>query len=391
MPATRPILSVSCVYKNVSRVFSHRLSSSSHPILNLSATQHTPPNTNHLFFLLHSVLVNGTIILSGNMKVFIHSSSSLTSRSPYPPMAPGPPHRDGGQLSSMAHPASPPIFHKDRFAILTCPRIELNHLVWDKRISQSHSSLQHSSLFKSMDSGALSLTSCVTSSKILNLSVLPMKTGDSSTFLIGDGNIRCANIHKFLEQSLAHSKCCEYLSVLWFPAYPHMPSLSPIHTNTQACCPHATTNSMQSPKHTVWAISCLHNFVLTSRIDFLNSHISQHLAQISLLLWNFSSYPKGLPTETPLYPKWISTASRLWIIFKSPRLTVFEHLSHVRPYSKCFTPIILFKPHSKPIKYCNNGFTCSSFLLDHEGLCGQEPMCWSSPCPQHLAWCAKGT
>lgn len=112
-------------------------------------------------------------------------------------MAPGPPHRGGGQLSSLAHPASPPNFHKERFANLTCPRIELNHLIWDKRISQSHPLLQHSSLFKSLGPGALSLTSCVTSGKILNLSVLPMQSGDSnSTFLIRFGNIICANIHK---------------------------------------------------------------------------------------------------------------------------------------------------------------------------------------------------
>lgn len=128
-----------------------------------------------------------------------HHHKPVGSTRPWLPALP----RDGGHLSSVTHPATPPTFHKDRSANLTCPRIELNYLICDKRISQSHPPLWHSSWFKSMGPRALQLTSCVTSGKILNLSVFqfsPMHTGvkNNSTFLIGYGNIRCTNEHKSL-------------------------------------------------------------------------------------------------------------------------------------------------------------------------------------------------
>lgn len=134
---------------------------------------------------------------------FLHPSPSPPQAcQQYPPWLPALP-RDGGHLNSVTHPATPPTFHKDRSANLTCPRIELNYLICDKRISQSHPPLWHSSWFKSMGPRALQLTSCVTSGKILNLSVFqfsPMHTGvkNNSTFLIGYGIIRCTNEHKSL-------------------------------------------------------------------------------------------------------------------------------------------------------------------------------------------------
>lgn len=310
--ATGSTLSVSQIYKNVSRVLSPGFLTGSqvHHIRNWTCQ---PPNTHttqpKLSFLPPSFSLGQCnhhipwkheslppLIQLSHLHMPVPADGSQSSPREW---------RSRGQLSSKAHPASPPVFHKDRFANLTYPRMESNCLIWDKRILQFHPPLYHSSLFKSLSPGALSLTNSVTPGKILNLSGLPLQTGDNNSriFLIGYQNVRCANIHKILEQCLAHSKCCAFLLVLWFPAYPYQPPLSPMHTNMQACCPHTTTNSVPSPKHIVWAISYLYNFVLTSLVDFPNSHIPQDLAQILLLLCNFSSYPKSFPHGDPTVPQ----------------------------------------------------------------------------------------
>lgn len=183
-----------------------------------------------------------------------------------------------------------------------------------------------------------------------------------------------------------------HLSVLWFSAHPHLPSLSPVHTNTQARCPHATMNSVQSPKHTVWVISCLHKFVLTSLVDFLNPHIPQDLAQVLLLLWNLSSFPKGFPTETPAYPQMNFHCITSMNYFKKSETYYFWALITCQAlFLSALLPSSCLSFTANLWNVCNNWFTFSSFLLDHEGLCGHEPMYQSSPHRQHLAWYKKGT